>query len=140
MKTRNGFVSNSSSSSFILDLRKEGVRELVDKIIAREPTGLDRCTAKAIGRDAVEYAKEWIEVIGELVNDNSSYGIGHWILEWANKLGEDNIVFVRESDEGSGGYLFDNNAGRMAEEGDDMEFEKGYEELERLKEDEREYH
>jgi len=100
MKIRTGFISNSSSSSFILDIRDKGVKELVNKMITKNPYNVNRLTAVAKGKDAVEYAKQWDKIMGE------GYTFGDWIREWAEKLGEDNIVFVRESDEGMGGYLF----------------------------------
>ena len=31
MKVRDGFVSNSSSTCWVLDIRQDGVKELVDK-------------------------------------------------------------------------------------------------------------
>lgn len=102
MKVRTGFVSNSSSSSFILDLRQEGVKELLTKVKAKLPHDLNRLTAMAIGEDATQYAIKWIAETGDITE--GSYG--NWILEWAKKLGEKNIVFLRESDEGMGGFLF----------------------------------
>jgi len=107
MKTRQGFVSNSSSSSFILDLRKPLVKGWLDdikKLPKAEGTG--RYTCKAIGKDAVRYAKEWIEEAGEYYAESQD-GLGHWILKWAEKLGENNIVFLRESDEDMGGNFRD---------------------------------
>ena len=66
--------------------------------------GLGRGTACAIGKDAVRYAKEWKEEMGTI----SEYDrLGAWILEWADKLGEDNVIFVRISDEdGIGDELY----------------------------------
>jgi len=103
MKIRTGFVSNSSSSSFILDIRDKGVLELVNKMTTKKPCDVNRLTAVAKGKDAVEYAKQWNNDVGE---HHLKPTYGDWILEWSEKLGEDNIVFVRESDEGMGGYLF----------------------------------
>ena len=138
MKRRNGFVSNSSSCCFILDLSKEGAKEIVDKVVAREPCGLDRCTAKAIGKNAVSFAREWNIEMGDW---GSHFSLGDWILEYAEKIGEDNIVFLRESDEGMGGYLFDNDRNQWDDYGqDDTKFKALYEQLEKLKETEMEYH
>lgn len=96
MKIRNGFVSNSSSQCFILDYRKDSVKELLTHLSANLPRG-DRCTAIAIGGEAVDYANSY---------DMCSSALSDWILRWAEQLGENNVVFLRESDEGMGGYLF----------------------------------
>jgi hypothetical protein len=111
MKVRNSFVSNSSSMSYILDLRDDGVREAVE--FARErgigaPMGLGRGTAIAVGHRAVEYAKQWKAEMGEW-----DTGYGDWIIEHALDMGTDNIVFARDSDEGMGGRL-PFNAHRLA--------------------------
>ena len=103
MKIRAGFVSNSSSTAFILDLQDERVQKAIKDCPADKPTDLNRCTALAVGNDAVEYAKGWI---AEMEYWGSTYsGLGQWILYWADTLGQDNIVFARESDEGMGGWL-----------------------------------
>lgn len=96
MKIRNGFVSNSSSQCFILDYRKDSVKELLTHLSANLPRG-DRCTAIAIGGEAVDYANSY---------DMCSSALSDWILRWAKQLGENNVVFLRENDEGMGGYLF----------------------------------
>lgn len=132
MKKRNGFVSNSSSCCFILDLNRNGVKELVDKIVAQEPCGLGRSTAKAVGEDAVQFANEW-----NSESEDWSYCLGNWILEWSDKLGEENIVFLRESDEGMGGYLFCNE---HEYDQDNAKFKPLYDQLEKLTEAELEYH
>ena len=109
-KIRLGFVSNSSSSSFILDIRQDGVQKLVNDFHSLDlAEGLSRCTAMAVGESAVWYAKEWNKSIrgydkpGE--EDSAAGGLGNWILEWAEKLGNMNVVFLRESDEEMGGYF-----------------------------------
>lgn len=111
MKIRSGFVSNSSSTAFILDLRDEGIEDMVKQSNVPEAMGLGRYTAIAVGKRAVYYAQDWIAATRDWYEDGG--GLGHWILGWAEKLGADNIVFARESDEGMGGYL-DFPAGKHA--------------------------
>jgi hypothetical protein len=105
MKVRAGFVSNSSSTAFILDLRDDKVRESVEGCGAGHPEGLNRCTALATGSNVVHYAQDWIAEMEAWGSDVGPNSLGRWIMEWANKLGHDNIVFARESDEGMGGWL-----------------------------------
>jgi len=100
MKLRQGFVSNSSSTAFILDLRDERVKRAVEGSTVSLAQGLGRGSAIAVGKDAVRYAEEWVESTKKWYKDGG--GLGHWILEWAEQLGENNIVFVRESDEDDG--------------------------------------
>ena len=101
MKIRHGFISNSSSSAFILDLREPAVQEYVkcNSSVAL-PQELDRRTALAVGEKAVRYAQDWISDMGDY-----GPGLGQWILEHTQKLGVENTVFVRRSDEGMGGYI-----------------------------------
>jgi len=103
MKIRAGFVSNSSSTAFILDLRAEGVKEMVEQSSAPRAHGLGRGTAMAVGKAAVFYAEDWIEDTADWYEEGE--GLGPWIMKWANELGHDNVVFIRESDEGMGGYI-----------------------------------
>ena len=101
MKTRLGFVSNSSSSSFILDKRMPGVDKIIEDFARLDrPDSVDRCTAFAVGKSVIQYARAGI---AEMKLHNDSWDLGEWILEWATKLGEENIVFARESDERMGG-------------------------------------
>lgn len=107
MKVRAGFVSNSSSTAFILDLRTPGVAELVAQAKCegvRRPQSLDRWTALAVGKEAMRYSRDWTEDWGYIYYGLHQH-LGHFIKGWALKIGEENVVFMRESDEGMGGYL-----------------------------------
>ncbi len=103
MKTRNGFVSNSSSTSFLLDLRDEKSKTVFEGISgAPGRSDLGRHTVSITG-DALRdfYAESVDERWG------STYH-GDWIQEYALKVGGfSNLGYVRESDEGMGGYLED---------------------------------
>ena len=104
MKIRKSFVSNSSSTSFILDARDPKVQELLPKIKSlNKAYGLNRRTCGAVGDHAVQYAKNWITEYNECCYDDGDINLGKWILKWADELGKANVVFVRESDEEMGG-------------------------------------
>jgi len=103
MKMRVGFVSNSSSTAFILDLRDEGVKEMVEQSSVQLARGLGRYTAMAAGKAAVYYAEDWISATRDWYDEGE--GLGPWIMYWADRLGRENVVFARESDEGMGGFL-----------------------------------
>lgn len=104
MKFRCGFVSNSSSTCFILNLKDPGVGELVKRIKEggiSPPYGLGRGTAMAIGDDAFQYAWDWsLDVDGDWGPD-----LGEWIRDYVGEVGIENIVFIRSSDEDMGGHL-----------------------------------
>ena len=99
MKIRQGFVSNSSATAFILDIRDERVKAAVDRSTAHAASGLGRGTSMAVGQKAVEYAEAWI---AEADWYEEGRGLGPWVLKWADELGHENIVFVIESDEDGG--------------------------------------
>ena len=146
MKIRDGFISNSSSTCFILDKRNQGVNQIIENIgiHVESPHGCDRSTSKAFGIDVRKYglalrAEEW------LYRNYGTQSLGSWIVKWADKLGDENIIFLRESDEGLGGYLFCNSY----EDDRDKDYKERYENkevlykyelLERLAEDSIEYH
>jgi len=106
VKTRAGFVSNSSSSCFILDLRENTiqVQDLIDGFSLAgidRPRFADRRSAIAVGEDVSKYLIEHRLYLGD---EWIGLGIAGWLESWIKKLGEENIVFIRISDEGMGGY------------------------------------
>jgi hypothetical protein len=105
MKSRSGFVSNSSSTAFILDKRLPSIERWfwANKNCIPFPHGAGRITCLAVGQDAVDYAN----FLNEYDKEWGGSDLGAWILEWAEKIGVENVVFARESDEGMGGYLGD---------------------------------
>jgi hypothetical protein len=98
MKIRDGFISNSSSTCFLLDMRDSDVKKAVDSLKLPKPHNLCRNTCKAVGKDATEHAKDWRRWIGES-HEISGVTLDKAILDCANKIGEDNVAFIRESDE-----------------------------------------
>jgi hypothetical protein len=88
MKIRNGFVSNSSSSSFVIDMT-DMPADLKNQIMKlREKSGdLSRCTGK------VTNIKKWVK-------RHEEYSGGYdWLKEFIEKP---NIIIIRESDEDDG--------------------------------------
>jgi len=105
MKVRSGFVANSSSSCYILDLNDRWTKELLARLEQSgisEAVGLGRGTAWATGDRLIDY-------MNDLLGCEAKYGwvdgLGGWIQEWVDELGPGRILFVRESDEGMGGEL-----------------------------------
>ena len=117
MKRRTALVSNSSSTSYILDLRDPEVQKVVAECAKpnKTPQNMGRQTAMCIGLRVAEWAREiveedieyWEESKSRLEGKERWEGHGDKILEWVVKLGEENIVFMRESDEEMGGVLFE---------------------------------
>jgi len=108
MKIRNGFVANSSSSCFILDKRITGVEEMLKHCKAALPEDYSRSTAMAIGQDAVNYLSRFKDsyILSYWNKDHVENITGQNIREFIKHIGTENVVFMRESDEGMGGYLF----------------------------------
>lgn len=107
MKIRMGFVSNSSSSCFILDARKPATKDILKKIKKiHADYSLCRSTAKMVGKDAIRYANTWKKDIEGLYTETFK-GPGDFILEVAEEIGDNNVVFIRLSDEDDAYYKMD---------------------------------
>jgi hypothetical protein len=104
MKFRNGFVSNSSSTAFILDRRKLDASTL-QRIRSLPPMDLlNRCTG--FTDDALIFLEDRILAIdGWYENGWDCFNL--WIQDWIAELGSENVVLCRESDEGMGGEFED---------------------------------
>lgn len=91
MKVRKGFVSNSSSTSFVIDTTSMP-KELLDKIKRMTDRTFDCSRCTGIIYDISEWASEFD---GEYDSLAESYS------------GKKGIVMIRESDEEMGGYFGD---------------------------------
>ena len=92
MKTRQGFVSNSSSSSFVLKVKKIPT-ELMEKInkLTDESNDTNRCTGRIIN------IKGWL----------AQQWISEYYKEELEKFADDDHIIVRYSDEQMGGDIED---------------------------------
>ena len=99
MKIRNGFVSNSSSSSFVLkwsELSKSEKKEI--EKLTESSDSLTRCT----GYIAPENLENWLKELDEIYSERFNPELNELIKE--NKIdGKNDLVLIRESDEGMGG-------------------------------------
>lgn len=136
MKLRNGYVSNSSSSSFVLDKRTEGVVELLELVKNRKVStlaeyGLGRSTAYGEMEEVLQYIKE-MRLAYYSKEDAVSY-VPMIIQELEKVILEidEHIVMFRESDEGMGGLLFGDTWG-MTDEKEKERIESLYKRLKDL--------
>lgn len=97
MKIRNGFISNSSSTAFILDARIDGTQEYLK--CAKHLFGYIDC-----GRGSTLCLAEGVRNYARANMDCkfSSYH-AQWLFEQILELG-DNLIFLRISDEEMGGW------------------------------------
>lgn len=104
MKIRNGFVSNSSSTAFILDRRKLDAVTIRKIESLPEMDLLNRCTGSC--SDAQNYLDDRVTAIGYWYEN----GWDDWnslVAEYIGKLGNENVILCRESDEGMSGEFED---------------------------------
>lgn len=114
MKYRNGFVSNSSSTAFILDMSNPETKKWLEDNsnsfnqanTLTEYGGYGRYTVYDYGATLKDYAENWVNEICDTdypwdMGDN----FGSWILSHIYVLGIENAFFMRISDEGMGGDL-----------------------------------
>lgn len=173
MKTRNGFVTNSSSTCYILDKREPGLKEAFEstrkttdsetvfgendtyfdydshkfeskekmlieegytisetedfngtvwKIYTKE---IDLMNALDVGLGRSTSFCEGADLLALVKSEDYEYGQGleGWIREWIERLGIENVLFIRESDEGSGGFLSEKMQAYISENAlDEMEY------------------
>jgi hypothetical protein len=96
MKIRKGFVSNSSSTAFIINMEKMP-QALIDKISSLNDLSFDlsRCTGKITDMNG------WLQEITDGYED-------HPIAAMVRPhIGNPNVIIIRESDEQMGGYFSD---------------------------------
>ncbi len=93
MKTRNGFVSNSSSTSFLIEWSKLSKDDQNTIVTELKDHGEDcfRCT----GFIRPEDLEEWFSIVG------MNYDTEIEQIEKYKKNGKNDLVLVRESDEGT---------------------------------------
>ena len=112
MKIKLGFVTNSSSMCYILDKRTLTDKELE---VVRENNFLRKPISHGASRCSAYGEEEAVErFIAFLMEDDAAwaaggYGYGNlqteWLQEQLASIGVDNIIFIRSSDEGMGGWV-----------------------------------
>jgi hypothetical protein len=99
MKIRSSFVSNSSSSSFVVSLSdfNEEDRAKISRLTERSDD-LSRCTGK------ITDINGWLELYAGGSDDPDDRFYGEQSIKTAMEKHSD-LIIVRESDEGMGGYF-----------------------------------
>ena len=119
MKYRRGFVSNSSSTAFILDVRK------LDNTTLHRVRSLPEMDTWGRDTGSCSDVQMYIDGRTRMDDDWEDY-FTEWLQRWVDELGNDNIILCRESDEGMGGAFEDVGLDYYA--------------IVKLAEDEQEYH
>jgi hypothetical protein len=109
VKIRSGLVSNSSSSSFVVSLSdfNEEDRAKIARLTERSDD-LTRCTGK------ITDINGWLELYSGDSDDPEDKFWGEKTLK-ALMAGVNDLIIIRESDEGMGGY-FDEDYGLSSQE------------------------
>ena len=108
MKIKGGFVTNSSSTCYVLDKRHLTEEELTliregnETLMLPYYYGAGRSSVYGEGADVVYYL-EWLK------DDDAAWGrenyLARFLRDGVRKIGGENIIFVRASDEDMGGHV-----------------------------------
>lgn len=112
MKIKLGFVTNSSSTCYVLDKRTLSDEELE---IIRENKFLRKPVSHGVSRRSAYGEREAVKDFWHFLKEDDAawategYDYGNPLTEWLQEhlasIGIDNIIFVRSSDEDMGGEV-----------------------------------
>lgn len=112
MKIKLGFVTNSSSMCYILDKRtlsNEELEVIRENSFLKKPLfhGGSRCSTYGEEQEVSSFCNFLIADNAEWAADGFEYEnpLTAWLQDHLTTIGVDNILFVRSSDEGMGGWV-----------------------------------
>ena len=112
MKERFGFVSNSSSTCYILDLCDEETETIIKQLKKMKILNLNdsnaaifsRCTCFGVSAAVTKFAQEQKENEDPDWDnyEETNCSFSTWLFNAVEQLGEANTIFIRVSDEDNG--------------------------------------